>query len=113
MDKFYHKVAESVMKTYKDEVTFYGGKDKFTGQILTHNGFSIMGKGISYMRIDTDHILMSLIIPKIMSRYHITDRDAKKIYYLLEDGLKKRVRTRMMLNTLKRMEDYYNGHKVY
>jgi hypothetical protein len=102
MEKFYQKIAESVMGTYKDNVKIRSGEYR-DGTPHYVRGFTIMHKGISYARVETnDRFLKALIVKPIEKYYCIEYEQACKVYDLISDGIRKRVKMRMMLDVLER-----------
>ncbi len=100
MDKFYHKVAESVMRTYKDEVRIKSGEYR-DGTPHYIKGFIIMNKGISYARVENnDRFLRAMITRPIQTYYSLTYEQANRVYDIIEDGIRKRVKMRQMLDVL-------------
>ena len=101
-EEFYNKVAEQVMSTYRDGVQVPCGTMYSDGTINYIEGFYILGKGVGYNRITNERydglVLMSVIVPPMVKKYAISDRDGKRIFYIVDEEIKKRVKMRLLYN---------------
>ena len=91
-EKFYYKVAEQVMTTFKGSVEVEEYDSMMQKRPYTVKGFSLMGKGLRYSRVNNDYQLMNMIIPTMSKKYLINHTEGKKIYHIFEDDLKEMVR---------------------
>ena len=87
MEKFYQRVAESVMGTYKNNVKISQSVYETTYFI---NGFTIMNKEIPYPNSYTDfnwHFGLQIIL-LISYNYFIDEEHARKVYNIISGKLK-------------------------
>jgi hypothetical protein len=88
------------METYIPEVKVRSGEYR-DGTPHYIRGFALMKKGISYGRVEgNDRALRALLVPAIQKKYVLTFDQSEKVFDMIEDGIKKRVRLRLMLDVL-------------